>query len=391
MRTLVFCLVSVLVSGALAQAPDGSSTARAQAPLQRAADAHPEPQVNADGTVTFRLVNPNASKVGVAIEGVRAPFAMTRDDGGVWSFTSPTLAPEFYSYHFVADGRTELDARNPSVKASYTAVGNAFLVPGSPAMPWEQMAVAHGVVHHHTYTTRVALGLDGNQSEYYVYTPPGYNPRAAVKYPVLYLLHGYSDTAAGWSVIGHANDILDNLIASGKARPMIVVMPLGYGDMAFLRQGFGVWSHLDVIDHNTSLFSATLLTEILPQVEALYNVSARREDRAIAGLSMGGLEALTIGLNHTDEFAAVGGFSAAVHMLDPAVELTGFNAKTAKLQVLWIACGTSDDLIGPNRRLVAALKAQGATVTAVETPGIHTWLVWRDNLVNFVPLLFRGK
>jgi enterochelin esterase family protein len=207
---------------------------------------------------------------------------------------------------------------------------------------------------------------------------------------VLYLLHGWSDTAGGWSSIGQANYILDNLIAAGKAKPMIVVMPLGYGEMSFVYDGWGEWNKFADIDRNTNLFQESLLTEVMPRVNAEYNVATGRENTAIAGLSMGGLEALSVGLKHTGMFAYVGGFSAAVHMLQPT-NLSGLNPKTADLKELWISCGTEDGLIAANRKLSAYLKGEGLAVQEVETPGMHTWMVWRDNLVNFLPLLFAGK
>ncbi len=346
-----------------------------------------EPRVNLDRTVTFHYPLAAATKVELSLEGTKASLPMQRGPGGLWTVTTPPLAPEYYSYHFDVDGSTQLDARNPVVKASYIAVGNGFLIPGTPAEPWEQTAVPHGDVHRHTFTTHLVLGLAANQDEFYVYTPPGYDPRGTTKYPVLYLLHGWSDTAGGWSAIGHANDILDNLIASGKARPMIVVMPLGYGDMGFVRHGFSVWSDPSAIEHNVLLFGQSLLTEVIPQVESLYNVSTATQDRAIAGLSMGGLESLTIGLLNPTKFAWIGGFSSAVHMVDPA-SLPHLSPDLAP-RLLWIACGTSDDLLKPNRALIAQLTADGLKVTPVETAGAHTWLVWRDNLVHFAPLLFQ--
>ncbi len=358
----------------------------AQAPQQ--APATPEPQLNPDHTLTFRLTAPEAQKAAVALEGYKIPIPMQRDEAGIWTLTTATLAPESYSYHFEVDGRTQLDPHNPAVAASYIAVGNTVLVPGSPAQPWELTAVPHGEIHHHRFLTHVAQGLLLSQDEFYVYTPPAYNPKAAQKYPVLYLLHGWSDTAQGWSAIGHADLILDNLIAQGKAKPMIVVMPLGYGEMSFLHNGFGVWQNSPAIDSNVRLFQQSLLTEVIPQVEAAYNVAPGRDNRAIAGLSMGGLEALSVGLTNTPQFAWVGAFSAAVHRLRPET-LPPLTAKQANLHLLWIACGTSDDLIEPNRKLIAALTAGGLPVTPIETPGLHTWLVWRDNLVHFIPLLFQ--
>ncbi len=350
----------------------------------------PEPQVNPDHTITFRLEAPGASNVSLSLEGTKAPFVLVKSETGVWTVTTPVLAPENYSYHFTVDGQTALDPRNTTIKTSLTSAGNGFLVPGDTPQAWELTDVPHGTLHHHSFTTTIVQGLDRNQSEYYVYTPPGYDPRGKTKYPVLYLLHGWSDTAGGWSAIGHANDIFDSLIASGKAKPMVVVMPLGYGDMSFVRQGFGIWQNPPAIEHNTGLFSQAMLTEIVPRVEREYKVSAKREARAIAGLSMGGLESLTIGLNHADEFAYVGGFSSAVFMEQTTKTLSAISARTANLKLLWIACGTEDDLITGNRRLIAALKSNGFPVTPIETPGMHTWLVWRDNLVHFAPLLFQN-
>ena len=355
---------------------------------QPAADALAEPQIHSDSTVTFRYSAPMAEKVGLSLEGNPKPMPMERGPGGLWTVTTPVLAPEYYSYHFSVDGLNQLDARNPNVKASYVAVGNSFLVPGAPAEPWEPAAVPHGIVHHHTFTSHVVAGLPDNQDDFFVYTPPGSDPRASTRYPVLYLLHGWSDTAGGWTSIGHANDILDNLIAAGRARPMIVVMPLGYGDMSFLRNGFGVWRDPAAIAHNLTLFSQSLLAEVIPQVESLYSVATDSKSRAIAGLSMGGLESITVGLNFTNKFAWIGGFSSAVHAVDPAT-LPHIPAGSAP-RLLWIACGTSDDLLKPNRALIGELTAAGLKVTPIETPGAHTWLVWRDNLVHFVPLLFQN-
>jgi enterochelin esterase-like enzyme len=372
MRYAALCFLLFSAAGAWAQATTGATA---------------EPQVNADSTVTFRYAEPSAAKVGLVLDGTRQPLPMERGPGGLWVVTTPALAPEYYGYHFNVDGSTQLDARNPTIRVGYTGAGNGFLVPGTPAEPWEQTAVPHGIVHHHTFTTHVVRGLDGNQDEFYVYTPPGYDPRATTKYPVLYLLHGWSDTANGWTSIGRANDILDNLIAGGRARPMIVVMPLGYGDMSFVRNGFGVWRDPAAIEHNRSLFEQSLLTEVIPQVEALYNTATDSKNRAIAGLSMGGLESVTIGLANTNKFAWIGGFSSAVYAVDPAT-LPHVPAASAP-RLLWIACGTSDDLLKPNRALIAGLSASGLKVTPIETPGAHTWLVWRDNLVHFAPLLFQ--
>ena len=366
--------------------------ASAAAPLQaqQPAPLPTQPQVNADGTVTFRYAAPAAvTKVALSLEGSKAPIPMRRDDAGLWTYTTPVLSPELYYYRLELDGHLVLDPRNMEIQHSLTSVSNSFLVPASPPAPWEVAAIPHGEVHRHIYTTKVVLGLPQNQSEFDVYTPPGYDPKSSTKYPVLYLLHGWSQVASDWSGIGRANEILDAGIAAGKASPMIVVMPLGYGDMSFVQNGFSIWNNQAPVEHNTTLFASALLTEVIPQVERLYNISSKRETRAIAGLSMGGLESLTIGLDHSDLFAYVGGMSAAVHLVDPAVTAK-LDPKKANLKLLWIACGTADDLIIPNRKLAANLRADGFNVTTQETPGgLHTWIVWRQNLVDFTKLLFK--
>lgn len=351
----------------------------------------PATEIHPDDTVTFRYKDDSATTVLLGLEGVAKPMPMAKDDKGVWTLTTKPLAPEIYGYHFEVDGQPRLDLSNVTITPNLVNLSNLLTVPGDAPEPWDDTAVPHGTLRHHRYTTSIALGVPGHQSDYYVYTPPGYNPKEKKAYPVLYLLHGWSDGAIGWSAVGRANFIFDNLLAQGKIKPMVVVMPFGYGDTSFVYSGFGVWQDPLVVAHNTALFTQTLLTEIVPRVESEYNVSHKREDRAITGLSMGGLESLSIGLSHPDLFAWVGGFSAADHNLDYKNQLASLNPKTADLRLLWIACGTGDSLITANRRFSAWLKAKDMPVTEVETPGLHTWMVWRDNLTHFAPLLFQPK
>jgi enterochelin esterase-like enzyme len=346
--------------------------------------------VHPDHSVTFSYKDAAAAKVTLALEGVATPIPMEKDAAGVWTVTTQPLTPEIYSYHFEADGDTRLDPRNPHTTINLVNVSNMLTVPGDSPQLWEPTDVPHGTLSHHVYTSGTVLGLPANQSAYFVYTPPGYDAKAKKPYPVLYLLHGWSDNETGWTSVGRANLILDNLLAAGKIKPMVVVMPLGYGDIEFVR-GHNVWDQAATIDHNTNLFTQALLTEVLPRVEAEYHVSKDRNDRAIVGLSMGGLESLTIGLTHTGQFAWVGGFSSAVQSLDYTKQLTSLDPKTANLRLLWIACGTEEGLIEPNRKFIAFLKSKDMPVTQIETPGLHTWMVWRDNLVHFAPLLFQPK
>jgi enterochelin esterase family protein len=362
---------------ASAQTPAATPPAPAPAPPR-----YVSPEVRPDGTATLRLRAPNAEKVDVTVEG--ATTSMQKDPDGLWTATTPVLAPEIYNYRFVVDDTTMLDPRNTDVTNNLLGLTNNFTIPGTPPEPWELQSIPHGIVEHHFYTSQVVLGLRNNQSDYYVYTPPGYNAKSRQNYPVLYLLHGYSDAADGWSSVGKANFILDSLIASGKAKPMIVVMPLGYGNMAVLKPGRTPAVSAQSVD----LYQKALLTEVMPQIEANYHVSKKREDRAIAGLSMGGHESLFIGLTHPELFAWIGTFSAG---LNPKTisELPPTTAQKANLRLLWMACGVDDALLKPNQTAIAALKAGGLPVTAIETPGHHQWPVWRDNLIHFAPLLFQ--
>jgi enterochelin esterase-like enzyme len=360
--------------------------AAAQAPTTPAAPIAPpayvSPEIHADDTVTLRLRAPNAQKVDLELEG--AVTHLQQDADGMWSVTTPVLAPEIYSYRFVVDGTPVLDPRNTDVRDNLQTLSSNLTIPGTPPEPWELQSIPHGIVEHHFYTSQAVLGLPNNQSEYYVYTPPGYNAKSKQTYPVFYLLHGYSDAADAWPTVGKANFILDSLIASGKAKPMIVVMTLGYGDMAVLKPGRTPALSTQSID----LYQKALLTEVKPQIESTYHVSKKREDRAIAGLSMGGHESLVIGLTHPELFAWIGTFSAGVHA-DTLSQLPPLTAQKANLRLLWMACGVDDALLKPNQAVIAALKAEGLAVTAIETPGHHQWPVWRDNLIHFAPLLFQ--
>jgi enterochelin esterase-like enzyme len=349
----------------------------------------PSTHINADRSITFRYRDPGAKAVLCSIENVAKPLAMSKNAEGIWTVTSGPLPPGIYRYHFEINGISFLDPANPVISNSLMRPANMVTVSGDGPQLWDATNVPHGTVHHHTYNTSIVQGLPGNQSDYYVYTPPGYNP-AGKPYPILYLLHGWTDSAYGWLYNGRANLILDNLLAQGKIKPMIVVMPLGYGDMAFIHSPIDVWHDPTSIDHNTELYTKAFLNEVMPRVDSGYHVSKDRNDHAIAGLSMGGLEAVTIGLAHTDYFANVIGLSAAVQQLDFQKQFAGLDSKRANLRVLWIACGTEDGLISPNRKLVAFLKEKNMPVTPIEIPGLHTWLVWRENLIHFAPLLFQG-
>jgi enterochelin esterase-like enzyme len=339
-------------------------------------------EVHEDRSVTFRFRAPNAQEVELDFEGAdRRP--MQKGEDGVWSLTIGPLEPDLYGYAFVADGVTLFDPANPVQKKNFIYVSSLLHVPGPASLPWEVADVPHGRLHEHFYRSSVV----GDERDFYVYTPPGYD-EGKQAYPVLYLLHGYSDDASAWTAVGRAHVILDNLIAQGKVRPMLVVMPLGYGAPEILNRTEG-WRDPSLAGRNVSKFKDALLKEVIPRVEKAYRVKKDRESRAIAGLSMGGGESLFTGLNAIDRFAWIGAFSSAVAD-DPDKAYPDLNEKTAaRLRLLWIACGRDDFLHERNRSFEAWLQAKGIRFTPIETPGKHTWMVWRRNLAAFAPLLFR--
>jgi len=375
-RTLLICpMLLLLASMVLAQSPQ-----RTQPPPPPVS-----PEVHSDNRVTFRVRAPNAQEVLFAREGAQ-PVPMQKDEQGVWSITTDPLEPDFYGYSFHADGVLLIDPSNHLIKPSLLFVQSVVHVPGPASLPWEINDVPHGVIHHHFYSSAIV----GDNRDFYVYTPPGYSPKAKKPYPTLYLLHGFSDDASAWTAVGRANVILDNLIAQGKTKPMIVVMPLGYGALEVLSQGFSAFHDATLRQRNFQKFRDALLNEVLPQVEATYRVSKDRKSRAIAGLSMGGAESLLTGLNTLDRFAWIGAFSSGGVTEDFQADFPDLNSNAnSQLRLLWIACGTDDHLIEINRKLRTWLDSKGIHHTDVETPGAHTWMVWRRNLATFAPLLFQ--
>ena len=402
------------------------------------------PEVSADSRVTFRLRAPNAKEVFVTGMGPR--LAMQKNEQGVWTATTDPMKPDIYTYSFSVDGATFDDPGNPQFKTSYGNAGQSLVhVPG--AVSWEPGAdVPRGAVTRHFYHSAVV----GDDRDYWVYTPANYDPKRKEAYPVLYLLHGLGDESSSWLGVGAANVILDNLIAQGKAKPMVMVTPLGYGTAS---GGMGGPNMIE-------FFAKALVEEVMPQVEKAYNVSKDRNQRAIAGLSMGGAEAAFTGLNHLDKFAWIGSFSGAYVMwpganggrrgagtpgaaaapgtptatiavagpptigaagappaapapgtpappgarggrggtqsLDPAIIPKNFPNLDAKansqIRLLWIACGTADGLIGVNRQFKEWLKSKDVHFTDLEVPDVaHVWPLWRQNLTDLAPLLFQGK
>lgn len=314
--------------------------------------------------------------------GGRQPPAKGPD--GIWSLTVGPVPPAIYSYTFQLDGARVLDPHNTAVKR--WSGGNASLVEVRPSdpKPYDLRNVPHGALHTHYYSSQ-----SGRANRRLVsYTPPGYERDAERTYPALYLLHGSGDSETTWSEVGKANLILDNLIAAGEAEPMLVVTPNGHPlPWGYRRRGLRT--------DNTEAFRKDLLESAIPFVESLYRARQGREDRAIAGLSTGGGQALHCAVAAPDRFAWVGAFSAATPgpEQDPAMHefLADPERANGRLSLLWIAIGRDDFLLDRNTRFKHRLDAAGIRHTYLLTDGGHSWPVWRDYLARLAPRLFRDR
>ncbi len=337
------------------------------------------PEVLADGRVTFRVragAATNVSLLGDWMDQTK-PERLTPGPAGVWSLTVGPLDTGASIYVFNIDGVTGPDPVNPRIKLRARTSASVVEVPGQPPELWEARDVPHGTVEINWAASQVT----GDTRAYYVYTPPGYAAHPEAKYPVLCLLHGNNDTAAGWTDIGRANFILDNLIAEHRAVPMVIVMPWGHA-----------LPYTGPQSNNTALVERYLLMEVLPQVMAKYRVLADREHRAIVGLSMGGGHALQIGLSHLDQFAAVAAFSSAVpgQFSERFQDLLAHpESVNERLHLLWIGCGRQDPAFSRNEDLARLLTDHRIRTTFQAMPGRHNYAVWRRCLAQVAPLLFQ--
>ena len=343
------------------------------------------PDVAADHRVTFRIYAPKASEVTVGGDFLTGRAKLEKDEKGVWSFTTEPLTPDFYNYSFLVDGVKTLDPKNPQIKPGMTSNDNMFEVPGPEAAFEDTLPVPHGEVRIVWYQSSM---LDTMRSMR-IYTPPGYDSGTA-RYPVFYLLHGGGDDDAGWSTMGRAGFILDNLLAAKKARPMIVVMPNGSMPRPAGAPAVGNAGAQDK-------FADELLKNIIPYVEKNYRVLANRENRAIAGLSMGGGQTLRVAPRNPDLFAYIGVWSAGVSAQATssfeelnAAFLDHPDKTNRSVKVLWIGVGEKDPLANASsKNLVAVLNKHGIKNEFHESPGAHTWINWRHYLNDYAPLLFR--
>lgn len=333
------------------------------------------PEIATDRQVTFRLRAPKAAAVELAGPFLKGKTRLARGADGVWSVTLGPLAPDIYEYNFVVDGLAMIDPGNREVKPMPGPRMSILDIPGEPPLLHDFQDVPHGKVALQWYVSKSL----GRRRPMQVYTPPEYDRDPAARFPVLYLLHGSGDTEATWVAHGRAHWILDNLIAQGRARPMIVVMLEGHAAAQ--------WAGPARLG-NILAFERDLLEDAMPLVERSYRVRIEgAADRAIAGLSMGGSQSFYIGLKHPELFAWVCGMSSAVG--DAEVFLGDAVALNRRLKLFWLACGRADPLIRTNRESDAALTARGIRHEYVETEGNHSWPVWRHDLEILAPRLFQ--
>ena len=332
----------------------------------------------ADGRVTFRMRAPQAKEVALRGQWNKDAVPMTRGEDGVWTAAVEPAPAGVWEYSFVVDGLNVLDPLNSAFKPQREPQKSILHIPSIPPAPWDWQDVPHGTVHGHSYASKAL----GKPHELLVYTPPGYERDTAKTFPLLVLQHGSGDNQRTWVAHGKAHWILDSLIAQNKARPMIVVMldghPLGAMQRDDLKRGSAM-----------EAFQRELFEDAIPLVESLYRVEKDAAHRAIAGLSMGGAQSLTVGLGNLDRFAWVGAFSAGPPSPEATQKfLADPDAANAKLRLLWIAVGKDDFLRQRNEEYVAALKEKGVRHEWQMTEGDHSWPVWRRYLVEFAPLLF---
>ena len=373
-RRWVLTAVPALAGLAIA----GSALIAAQTPSPQAGATLVEARGSTDGTILVRINAPQAKQVSVLVDTMTAATArpLVKDERGVWTGTLGPLEPDVYAVAFITDG-------------AFRTAGTVHLM-GTTPEAWDPRRVPHGTIHEHWYDSR-SLGM---LRSVHVYTPPGYE-RDRASYPVLYLLHGSGGTDGSWTSDGLANIILDNLIADGKVKPMIVVMPFGHAE-----PGMRAGSTPTFVRRDLNAFSRDLLEDVLPLVERTYRISAQADRRAIAGFSMGGNQARQIGLARLDLFHAIATFSGTVGVRSGSVTAEAIEetfaealadpiATNSSLRLLWAAVGRDEtNLLAQHRLLVDVLDRHQIRHTFVTIPGGHTWHVWRRNLRDVLPLLF---
>jgi enterochelin esterase family protein len=359
MQRIVYslCLLFVGTAACLAQRPPSISS----------------PDVQADNTVTFRYYSRSAQQVALSGEFLPANQAMTKDTAGIWSITVGPVKPDIYPYFFVVDGVQVADPNNTYIFANERFKRSIVDIPGNTPLVHALQNVTHGKVSYRYYPTKTL----GTTRQMLVYTPPGFDPNGKTKYPVLYLIHGGSDTEETWTTVGRANLIADNLIAQGKAVPMIIVMPYG-----------------NVRPAPMPHFTKDVMHDIIPFIEANYPVLTDSKSRAVAGFSVGGGQTLNIGLTNTDKFAYV--FSYAPYTQTEEFQ-KNFGAGYApnasqlnrQLKLFTISVGTDDFLYESVKQNIAMFEKKSIKLKTYIVPGGHTWMNCKQFLATSLQEVFK--
>ena len=371
------------------------SAADTNAPPARTGSTRPVPvEVSADGHITFRILAPNAQNVRVNandIPGIGSGLVLAKTANGIWEGTLGPVQPGEYRYYFNVDGVQVVAPRNPATPETATtsesndAIWSLVHVSGSDLM--DTRDVPHGAVETVTYFSKAL----NRPRRMHVYLPPGYE-KGSGRYPIFYLLHGSGDSDDAWSTVGRAGFILDNLIADGKAKPMVVIMPAGH--TAPPRPRNAAAPTVPARDE----FQEDFLGDIMPYAESHYRVYSDEKHRAIAGLSMGGSQTMNAAFATLDKFAYIGVFSSGAG--SGGGNATGGweerhqgvldNPKLKeRVKLIWMSTGKDDSGITRSRATAEMLKKHGFNPIFIESSGAHTWINWRDYLGEFAPQLFR--
>lgn len=355
---IFLCILSLLVS---------LNTATAQRP-----PLLNSPEVNVDRSVTFRYFSRNAQQVIVKGEFLKAPVFMTKDTSGIWSVTVPPVKPDIYPYSFMVDSVETADPNNTYIFANERFKRSIVDIPGDQPLIHSMQNVPHGKISYRYYQSATL----GTTRQLLVYTPPGFNANGKIKYPVLYLVHGGSDTEETWIKVGHANFIADNLIANGKAKAMIIVMPYG-----------------NVRPKPMPEFTKDVINDIIPFIESNYPVNNDSKNRAIAGFSVGGGQTLNIGLTNTDQFAYICSYAPYTATEEFQKNFANWTPDAAKinqqLKLFTISVGTEDFLYESVKKNLLMFEEKKIHVKPYIVSGGHTWMNCKQYLSTTLQEIFK--